>query len=97
MLPLSDGLHISFCGLCYVVSGNYSLQNSPWGRGSIASSMPISGTLIQFIPAMSWLRISYAWYTHSQFEHGCDLDFRQINLDLYIAHCLVMVDICANC
>ena len=31
---------------------------------------------------MSWLRISYAWYMHYQFEHDCDLDFRHITLDL---------------
>ena len=55
---------------------------SPGGGGSIASSMPISGTLIQFLPAMSWLRIRYAWYIHSQFEHGCDIDLGQITLDL---------------
>ena len=57
-----------------------SLQNPPWGMGSIASSMPISGTLIQFLPTMSWLRLSYAWYKHSQFEHGCDLDLRHMTL-----------------
>ena len=41
---------------------------------------------------MSWLRISYAWYKHSRFEHGCDLDLRKITLDLVF----VMVDICAE-
>ena len=34
------GLNISFCGLFNVVSGNWSVQNSPWGRGSIASARP---------------------------------------------------------
>ena len=82
MLQLSEGLHISFCGSYNVVLGNYSLQNFSWGRGSISSSRPISGTIIQFLPTMSWLRISDAWYIHSKFEHGCDLDFRQITLDL---------------
>ena len=41
MLPLSEGLHISFCGLYNVVSGNHSVRNSPWGEvGSIASARP---------------------------------------------------------
>ena len=70
------------CGLYNVVSGNHYLQNLPWGRGSIVSSRPISGTLIQFLPTMSWLRISYAWYIHSQFDHGCDLDLRHITKKL---------------
>ena len=46
--------------------------------------MLISGNLIQFLPTMSWPRMSFALvrYLHFQFEHGCDLDFRQITLDL---------------
>ena len=40
-LPLSEGLHIPFCGLYNVVSGIPSVQNSPWGEvGSIASARP---------------------------------------------------------
>ena len=77
MLPLSECLHISFCGLYHVVSTKF-----PWGKGPIASSMPIIDTLIQFLPTMFRLQISYAWYIHSQCEHGCDLNFRQITLDL---------------
>ena len=33
MLPLLEGLHISFCGLYIVVFGNRSAQKSPWGGG----------------------------------------------------------------
>ena len=73
--PLSEGLHISFYSLYNAVSGNYSLQNSPLGEW-FSRSRPISCTLIQFLLTMSWLRISYVWHIHSQFEHGCDLDFR---------------------
>ena len=40
-LPLSEGLHISFCG--NVVSGNQSLQNPPCG-GVYSQLRPISGT-----------------------------------------------------
>ena len=33
-LPLSEVLHVSFCGLYFAVSTNHSVQNSPWwGRG----------------------------------------------------------------
>ena len=40
-LPLSVGLHIKFYGLYNVVSGYYSVRNSPWGEvGSIASARP---------------------------------------------------------
>ena len=40
-LPLSEDLHISFCGLYNLVSGNHSVRNSPWGEvGSIASARP---------------------------------------------------------
>ena len=48
------------------VSGNHSLPNSPlWGGGlSIANSRHISGTIIQFLPTMPCLRISYAWYIY---------------------------------
>ena len=28
----SEGLHVSFCGLCIVFLRNHSVQNSPWGR-----------------------------------------------------------------
>ena len=82
MLPLSEGLHISFCGLYNVVSGNYSLQNSPGVGGSIARSRPISGTIIQFLPCPGCVLVMRGIYIHFQFEHGCDLDFRQITLDL---------------
>ena len=54
----------------------------PGGGGSIASSKPINGTLIQILLTMPWLRISYAWYIHSQFEHACDLNLRHITLEL---------------
>ena len=40
-LSLLEGIYISFCGLYNVVSGNHSVQNSPWGEGgSIASARP---------------------------------------------------------
>ena len=54
----------------------------PVREGVNSQLKAISGTLIQFLPSMSWLRISYAEYIHSQFENGCDLDFLQITLDL---------------
>ena len=42
-LPLSEGLHVSFCGLYIAVSRNHSVQNSPWGGGgSIASLRSIT-------------------------------------------------------
>ena len=41
MLPLSEGLHLLFCVLYNAVSENYSVQNSLWGEGSIASPKPI--------------------------------------------------------
>ena len=38
-VTLSEGLHISFCGLYNVVSENHSVRNSPLGEvGSIASA-----------------------------------------------------------
>ena len=40
-LPLSESLHISFCGLYNVVFGNHSVHNSPWREGgTIANEMP---------------------------------------------------------
>ena len=56
----------------------------------MTSSMPISGTLKQFLPTMSRLRIIYAWFIYFQFEHGCDLDFRQITLDFFIEHVVLL-------
>ena len=35
--PLPDGQHVSFCFLYNIVLENQSVQNSPWGRGSISS------------------------------------------------------------
>ena len=32
-LPLSEGIHLLFCVLYNLDSENYSVQNSPWGRG----------------------------------------------------------------
>ena len=96
-LPLSEGSHSLFCGIYNVVSGNHSLQNPPWGRRSIANSRPVSGIIIQLLPTMSWLCISYAWCIHSQFNHDCDRLKTYLLRALYTAHCLVMLDIYAKC
>ena len=42
------GLTHSFCGLYNVVSGTYSVQNSPWGEGGLYPAQGLENYILHF-------------------------------------------------
>ena len=59
------------------VPGNYSIPNSLCGEAQDI----LVAFLYNFYQRCPDC-VSYAWFIHSQCEHGCGLDFRHITLDL---------------